>query len=79
MIDHEALMSSSLAPKPPPADVPPTLEGAEFFRVKTAALSRPAAPDPVSTTMILVTAPDGGVVVYAPSDRLIILAARRRS
>jgi hypothetical protein len=27
--------------------------------------------------MVLVTAPDGGVVVYPPSEKLAILAARR--
>jgi hypothetical protein len=47
------------------------------FRVKTAALSRPAAPAKGDPNMVLVTAPDGGVVVYPPSDKLVILAARR--
>jgi hypothetical protein len=27
---------------------------------------------------VLVTAPDGGVVVYPPSEKLIILASRRK-
>jgi hypothetical protein len=27
--------------------------------------------------MILVTAPDGGVIVYPPSEKLVILAAKR--
>lgn len=75
-------MAQSLAPIPPrgPAqgDVPATLESVSSFRVKTAALSRPAGPiqrpDP---NMVLVTAPDGGVVVYPPSEKLVILAARR--
>jgi hypothetical protein len=75
-------MAQSLAPTPPrgPAhgDVPATLESVSSFRVKTAALSRPAGPiqrpDP---NMVLLTAPDGGVVVYPPSEKLVILAARR--
>lgn len=71
-------MASSLAPIPPRGGFPATLEGMTSFRVKTAALSRPAGfilkP---SADMVLVTAPDGGVVVYPPSDKLVILASRR--
>jgi hypothetical protein len=71
-------MAQSLAPIPPRGGHPATLEGLTSFRVKTAALSRPAGPiqrpDP---NMVLVTASDGGVVVYPPSDKLVILAARR--
>lgn len=71
-------MASSLAPLPPTGRHPATLEGVTSFRVKTAAISRPAGqiqkPNP---DMILVTAADGGVVVYPPSDKLVILAARR--
>jgi hypothetical protein len=71
-------MAQSLAPIPPHGGVPATLEAVSSFRVKTAALSRPAGPiqrpDP---HMVLLTAPDGGVVVYPPSDKLVILAARR--
>jgi len=71
-------MASSLAPLPPAGRHPATLEGVSSFRVKTAAISRPAGPlqkpDP---TMILVTAADGGVIVYQPSEKLVILAARR--
>lgn len=71
-------MASSLAPTPPTGRHPATLEGVSSFRVKTAGISRPAGPiqkpDP---TMVLVTAPDGGVVVYPPSEKLVILAARR--
>lgn len=71
-------MASSLAPLPPRADYPATLEGVTSFRVKTAALSRPAGfiqkPSP---DMVLVTAEDGGVVVYPPSEKLVILASRR--
>jgi hypothetical protein len=71
-------MAQSLAPLPPRGGVPATLEAMTSFRVKTAALSRPAGPiqrpDP---NMVLITAADGGVVVYPPSDKLVILAARR--
>lgn len=71
-------MASSLAPLPPAGRHPATLEGVSSFRVKTAAISRPAGPlqkpDP---NMILVTAADGGVIVYPPSEKLVILAARR--
>ena len=72
-------MASSLAPLPPRSGSPATQEGVSAFRVKTAALSRPAGfiqkPNP---DMVLVTAPDGGVVVYPPSEKLVILAARRK-
>lgn len=70
-------MAQSLAPLPLRSDHPATLEGLTSFRVKTAALSRPAAPARGDPNMVLVTAPDGGVVVYPPSDKLVILAARR--
>lgn len=71
-------MAQSMAPMPPRDGQPATQEGVSSFRVKTAALSRPAGPiqkpDP---NMVLVTAPDGGVVVYPPSEKLVILEARR--
>lgn len=71
-------MASSLAPIPPRGGHPATLEAVSSFRVKTAALSRPAGqiqkPNP---DMVLLTAEDGGVVVYPPSEKLVILAARR--
>jgi hypothetical protein len=70
-------MAQSLAPLPPRGGPPATLEGLTSFRVKTAALSRPAAPAKGDPNMVLITAPDGGVVVYPPSDKLVILAARR--
>lgn len=70
-------MASSLAPLPPRGGHPPTLESMNSFRVKTAALSRPAAPAKGDPNMVLITAPDGGVVVYPPSKKLAILAARR--
>ena len=72
-------MASSLAPMPPTGRHPATLEGVTSFRVKTAALSRPAGfIQKPSADVVLVTAPDGGVVVYPPSEKLIILASRRK-
>jgi hypothetical protein len=72
-------MASSLAPLPPTGRHPATLEGVTSFRVKTAALSRPAGfIQKPSADVVLVTAPDGGVVVYPPSEKLIILASRRK-
>lgn len=71
-------MASSLAPLPPVGRHPATLEGVTSFRVKTAAISRPAGfihkPSP---DMVLVTGEDGGVIVYPPSEKLVILAAKR--
>jgi hypothetical protein len=71
-------MAQSLAPFAPRGGVPATLEQVSCFRVKAAALSRPAGPiqrpDP---NMVLLTGPDGGLVVYPPSEKLVILAARR--
>lgn len=72
-------MSWSVAAVPPPkGKLPATLEGTGSFCVKTAALLRPAAPisQPVSDA-VLVTGEDGGVIVYPPSDKLVILAAER--
>lgn len=71
-------MASSLAPTPPRNGTPDTLEGVSSFRVQTAALSRPAAPAKGDPNMVLLTAADGGIVVYPPSDKLVILAGRRR-
>jgi hypothetical protein len=73
-------MASSVAPLPPLVREPPaTLEGVSSFRVNTAAISRPAGqlqkPNP---DMVLLTGEDGGVVVYPPSEKLVILAARRQ-
>lgn len=70
-------MAQSLAPSPPRGVHPATLEGVASFRMKTAALSRPAAPMKGDPNMVLITAADGGVVVYPPSEKLVILAARR--
>ncbi|MBC7768312.1 MAG: hypothetical protein H7124_05955 [Phycisphaerales bacterium] len=72
-------MASSLAPQPPRGGFPATLEAVTSFRVKTAALSRPAGQiQKPNTDMVLLTAPDGGVVVYPPSEKLVILAGRRK-
>jgi len=71
-------MASSLAPVPPRGEQPATLESVTSFRVKTAALSRPAGfIQKPSADMVLLTAEDGGVVVYPPSEKLVILATRR--
>jgi hypothetical protein len=68
----------SVALPPSKRELPATLEGATTFCVKTAALSRPAAPmaQPVSDA-VLITGADGGVVIYPPSDKLAILASER--
>jgi len=71
-------MGSTLAPTPPNGGHPATLEAVTSFRVKTAALSRPATPMQADPNLVLVTGADGGVVVYPASDKLVILAARRR-
>jgi hypothetical protein len=72
-------MASSLAPLPPRSGHPATLESVTSFRVKTAALSRPAGfIQKPSADMVLLTSADGGVVVYPPSEKLIILASRRK-
>ena len=68
--------ASSLAPTPPPKGAPATLEGVSSFRVHTAALSRPG-PVRADLTMVLITNPDGGLIVYPPSEKLTILAAER--
>ncbi|MGD9816510.1 MAG: hypothetical protein AB7Q23_02815 [Hyphomonadaceae bacterium] len=74
-------MAQSLAPIPPSGGGhPPTQEGITSFRVKTAALSRPAGPiQRPNPDLVLLTSEDGGLVVYPPSDKLVILAARRPS
>lgn len=70
-------MASSLAPIPPSGGAPATLEGMTSFRMRTAALMRPAAPMRADPQVVMVTGADGGVVVYPPSEKLIILAAHR--
>jgi hypothetical protein len=69
---------SSLAPAPPPkGERPATAEGVSSFRVHTAALSRPAAPERADAAMVLVTDERGCVIVYPASDKLAILAGER--
>lgn len=68
----------SVALPPSKRELPATLEGSTTFCVKTAALSRPAAPmeQPLADA-VLITGADGGVVVYPPSEKLVILASER--
>ena len=68
---------ATAAPPPKGDRLPATLEGNGTFCVKTAGISRPAAPMKGDPSMVLVTAADGGVVVYPPSEKLVILEARR--
>ena len=70
-------MSEPLPLIPPRSGPPPTLEAQALFRVKTAALSTPAAPPKADPDMIWMAGADGGVVVYGPSAKLVILAAAR--
>jgi hypothetical protein len=73
-----ASTGSSLAPTPPPkGGVPDTLESRVSFRMHSAALSEPAKPQSVDPRVVLVTAADGGLVVYPPSRKLAILAEER--
>lgn len=68
----------SAALPPSKRELPATLEGTTTFCVKTAALSRPAAPmTPPLSDAVLVTGADGGVVIYTPSEKLVILASER--
>lgn len=69
---------SSLAPTPPPKGATPdTLEARVSYRMHCAALSEPGQPQTVDPRLVLVTAPDGGLVVYPPSRKLAILAEER--
>jgi len=69
---------SSLAPTPPPKGATPdTLEARVSFRMHCAGLSEPGQPQTVDPRLVLVTAPDGGLVVYPPSRKLAILAEER--
>jgi hypothetical protein len=70
-------MSSSLAPLPPRGGFPATLEAVTSFRVKTAALSRPGAPIRQHNDMVVLTDDQGRLVVYPPSEKLVILAGWR--
>jgi hypothetical protein len=66
-------------PAPPRGGQPATLEGHSSFRVRTVALSRPAEPARAHPNMVVLTGANGDIVVYPPSEKLAILAARRRS
>ncbi len=68
----------SAALPPSKRELPATLEGTTTFCVKTAALSRPAAPmNQTVSDAVLITGADGVVVVYPPSDKLVILSTER--
>ena len=69
---------SPLAPTPPPKGATPdTLEAKVSYRMHCAALAEPGKPQSVDPRVILVTAPDGRLVVYPPSRKLAILADER--
>jgi hypothetical protein len=71
-------MRETLAPLPLHRSGPPlTLEARAFYRVRTAEVLGPAAPVSVSPDIVLMEAEDGGVVVFPPSSKLVILAAER--
>lgn len=71
-------MSETLTPLPLHRSGPPlTLEARAFYRVRTAEILGPAAPASASPDIVLVEADDGGVVVFQPSSKLVILAAER--
>jgi|CXWL01.1.fsa_nt_gi hypothetical protein len=70
-------MSWSSASTPPRGGPPSTLDAMASLGVRTAALSRPAAPIKADPSVVLVTQPNGDVVVYPPSEKLVILAERR--
>lgn len=67
---------SPLAPMAPPkGERPVTLEGVASFRVHTAALARPVAPQ--ADEVVLVTDEEGRVLVYPAGGKLAILSAER--
>jgi|GEM_PF-1809937 len=72
-----ASTGSSLAPIPPKGGLPDTCESRASFRMHSAGLAEPAKPQSVDPRVVLVTAPDGGLVVYPPSRKLAILAEER--
>ena len=72
-------MSDSLALTPALRGPPATLEAMALFRVKAAAgLHGPPAPAHSDPQVVVVPAPDGGVVVYPATPKLVILAAERK-
>jgi hypothetical protein len=56
---------------------PPTLEARALFRLQIAAVCEPAGLAPENPDIVMRQGADGGMVVYPPSDRLLILAAAR--
>jgi hypothetical protein len=62
---------------PPRGGYPATLEAVISFRVKTAALSRPAAPVRQHNDLVMLTDDQGRLVVFPPSEKLVILSAWR--
>lgn len=70
-------MSDSLALTLTGRGPPATLEAMALFRVPTAGLHGPPAPASASASVVMLTADDGGVVVYPPSQKLVILSEAR--
>ncbi len=71
-------MNDSFALTPPlRVGAPPTLEARAMFRVKAAFMQGPPAPSNDDPEIVLMHGSDGGVVVYPPSEKLVILAAAR--
>ena len=70
-------MSWSSAAVPPSRTPPATLEARALFRVHTAALVERATPMKADPNVVLITGADGGMVAFAPSEKLAILAAER--
>lgn len=71
-------MSWLSATAPPRGGPPATLEASVSFRVKTAPSPAPAAPTMQDASLVMITQPNGGGVVYPPSEKLVILAERAR-
>jgi hypothetical protein len=72
-------MGDSLAPMPQRRDGPATLESRALFRMRCAELHEPASPMAPHPEIVLVSRADGSVVVYPPSEKLVILAAARKA
>ena len=71
-------MSDLSALTPPRRPGPPaTLEERALLRAHVAAYHDDPAPQHADPEVVMVTGADGGVIVYPPSDKLVILAAYR--
>ena len=72
-------MSDSLAPIPGGRRSPSwTQEAHAQFRARIAEQAAPAAPQQAAhPDMVVMHTDDGGVVVFTPNDKLVILAAER--